>query len=145
MELINSDFPSIEKDYDYCRAFPNPSVPNLSVLSEPFRLVPSLSMSFRYVPNLSVRFRALPFRSKHFCYVPFGSHPLHLIPILSVLFRASTFGWMGFTLASCAEVCGFDPRLMQVVQSPSCELVQLRLEIHSTHSLARRTNPLQLV
>ena len=41
-------------------------------------------------------------------------------------------GWCsGFTLASCAEGSGFYPRLMQVVQSPSCELVQLRLEIHT--------------
>ena len=37
----------------------------------------------------------------------------------------------GFTLASCKEGPGFYPHLTQVVQSSSCELVQLRLEIHT--------------
>ena len=49
-------------------------------------------------------------------------------------------GVVAGSFASHAESSGFKSGRMQVVQSPSCELVQLRLKIHALYLLELTPN-----
>ena len=85
----------------------------------------SLSLSLALGLSLSFYFsHSLCLSSYSFLYL---SIELFLSPSLLVTLY---YILLYFTFASRAKGSGFYPRLMQVVRSPSCELVQFRLEIH---------------